>query len=100
MVKTLTALTAAGVIAATAVSIPNKAEAYPIWVIPAIVGGVVGGAALGAAAANADTYPDADYGPAYSPRGEVYVQPRVAATTCHIVRERTANGWRRVEVCD
>jgi hypothetical protein len=94
MLKSVTALTAASVIAATAVSIPNKAEAYPIWVIPAIVGGVVGGAAFGAAAANADSYP------VDRPRGEVYVQPRVATTTCHIVRERTANGWRRVEVCD
>jgi hypothetical protein len=29
------------------------------------------------------------------------VQPRAAAVSnCHIVRERTANGWRRVEVCE
>jgi hypothetical protein len=96
MVKTLTALTAAGAIAAAAmVSVPTKAEAYPAWVIPAIVGGVVGGVVLGSAAANANYA----YGPRYAPRGTVYVQPRTTAS-CHIVRERTASGWRRVEVCN
>ncbi len=94
MVRTITALTAAGAIAAaTLVSVPNKAEAYPVWVIPAIAAGVVGGVAVGAAAANAQPY-------AYSPRGAVYVQPRAAAS-CQIVRERTASGAiRRIQVCE
>jgi hypothetical protein len=97
MVKTLTALTAAGAVAAAAmVSVPDKAEAFPVWVVPAIVGGVVGGVVLGSAVAANANY---SYGPGYAPRGTVYVQPRSAAS-CHIVRERTANGWRRVEVCN
>jgi hypothetical protein len=90
MVKTIAALTAAGVIAATTLTVPNKAEAYPVWVIPAIIAGAVGGVAVGAGAANANY--------AYAPQGTVTVQPRGAAN-CHLVRERTANGWRRVEVC-
>jgi hypothetical protein len=103
MVKTLTALTAAGVIATAAVvTVPNKAEAYPAWVIPAIVVGAVGGVALGAAAtAHADSYAYSP-GPVYAPAGAVYVQPRAAraAASCQIVRERTASGAiRRVQVC-
>lgn len=91
MVKTLTALTAAGAIALATISVPNKAEAHPAWLIPALVVGGVGVLAVGAIAqANANAY--------YGPGGTVYVQPRAQAS-CHIVRERTARGWRRVEVC-
>ncbi len=90
MVKTIAALTVAGVIAATTLTVPNKAEAYPVWVIPAIAAGVFGGVIVGAAA-NADTYPS-------DRRGTVTVQPRLAEN-CHMVRERTAEGWRRIEVC-
>lgn len=93
MIKTLTALTAAGAIAVAAVAVPSKAEANPAWLVPVIVAGGIGVVALGAAAnANANA--------AYGPSGSVYVQPRAQAT-CHIVRERTAGGgWRRVEVCN
>lgn len=101
MVKTLTALTAAGVIATAAVvTVPNKAEAYPAWLIPTIVVAGVGGLAIGAAAtAHADTYA---YRPAYAPTGAVYVQPRTrAAARCQIVRERTPSGAiRRVQICE
>lgn len=91
MVKTLTALTAAGAIALATISVPNKAEAHPAWLVPAIVIGGVGVIAFAAVAqANAN---------AYGPGGTVYVQPRAQAS-CQIVRERTARGWRRVEVCN
>ena len=90
MVKTLTALTAAGLIAAAAVSVPNKAEANPALLIPALIVGGVAVVAVGTTA-NANAY--------YAPAGTVYVQPRAQAT-CHIVRERIPGGYRRVEVCD
>ena len=92
MVKTFAALTAAGAIALATISVPNKAEAHPAWLIPALVIGGVGVlAATAVAQANAN---------AYGPGGAVYVQPR-AQTACHIVRERTkSGGWRRVEVCN
>jgi hypothetical protein len=71
---------------------PTKAEANPAWVIPAIIiGGVVVAASVASAHAYAPGY--------YAPGGSVYVQPRRVASRCHIVRERTARGWRRVEVC-
>lgn len=94
MRKALTTLAAAGALAAATVSVPTQANAFAQWVIPAIIVAGVGGAVVGSAvAANAGA-------PAYAPAGSVYVQPRVAST-CHIVRERTASGgFRRIEVCD
>jgi hypothetical protein len=92
MVKSITALAAAGAIVLATVSIPSKAEANPAWLIPALI---VGGVVVVASAATANAY----YAPGYyAPAGAVYVQPRVAAR-CHIVRERTARGSRRVQVC-
>ena len=92
MRRAITTLAAAGALAAATVAVPTQANALAEWVIPAIVVAGIGGAVIGATAANANNY-------AYAPRGNVYVQPR-AATTCQIVRERTANGgWRRVQVC-
>jgi hypothetical protein len=93
MWKTATALTAAGLVAVATVSVPNKAEATPAWVLPVAIVGGVAAVALGAAAtANANAY--------YHPAGTVYVQPRAQAT-CQIVRERTASGAiRRIEVCN
>ena len=91
MRKALTTIAAAGALAAATVSVPTQANAFAQWVIPAIVVAGVGGLAVGAVAANA--------APAYAPAGSVYVQPRAAAT-CHIVRERTANGYRRVQICE
>jgi hypothetical protein len=94
MWKTATALTAAGLVAVATVSVPNKAEATPAWVLPVAIVGGVAAVALGAAAtANANAY-------YYQPAGTVYVQPRAQAT-CQIVRERTASGAiRRIEVCN
>ena len=95
MVKTLTALTAAGVIATAAVvTVPTKAEAYPAWLIPTIVVAGVGGLAVGAMAT-------ANAAPVYAPSGTVVVQPRTrAAANCQIVRERTSSGAiRRVQIC-
>jgi hypothetical protein len=94
MRKALTSLAAAGALAAATVSVPTQANALAQWVVPVIIVAGVGGAIVGSVAANAAYAP-----PAYAPAGNVYVQPRVAAK-CHIVRERTASGWRRVEVCD
>src|SRR5262249_48623944 len=92
MRKVLSSLAAAGAIAAATVAVPSQANAFAPWVVPVIIAAGVGGLAVGATAANAN---------AYGPRGDVYVQPRAAAVSnCHIVRERTANGFRRIEVCD
>lgn len=92
MRRAITTLAAAGALAAATVAVPTQANALAEWVIPAIVVAGIGGAVIGVTAANANNY-------AYAPRGNVYVQPRAAAT-CQIVRERTANGgWRRVQVC-
>jgi len=92
MRKALTTLAAAGALTAATVSVPTQANAFAQWIIPAIVVAGVGGAIVGSTvAANAT--------PAYAPAGSVYVQPR-AASTCHIVRERTPNGYRRVQVCE
>jgi hypothetical protein len=102
MRKALTSIAAAGALAAATVSVPTQANALAQWVVPVIVVAGVGGAIVGSVAANAAYAP-----PAYAPAGNVYVQPRPTAyvqprvaAKCHIVRERTASGWRRVEVCD
>jgi hypothetical protein len=91
MVKTLTTGIAALALTAAAISAPTQAQANPAWLVPALIGGgvVVGATAL-AASSRAQ---------AYEPGGNIYVQPRGVAT-CHIIRERTSQGWRRVEVCD
>jgi hypothetical protein len=93
MIKTLTAGVAATALAAAAITAPTKAEAYPIWVIPAIIAAGVGGVAVGTVATTNRAY-------AYEPAGTVYARPSVEPSTCRIVRERTAAGTRRVEVCD
>jgi hypothetical protein len=99
MRKALTSIAAAGALAAATVAIPTQANAFAQWVIPAIVIAGVGGVVAGAAVAHADSYPDTT---GYAPAGAIYVQPRagVAAANCHIVRERTPSGWRRVQVCE
>ena len=94
MIKMLTTGIAAVSLAAATVSVPSTAQATPAWVVPAIIAGsvgvVVGGAVIASTRADA-----------YEPEraGNIYVQPRVAST-CRLVRERTASGWRRVEVCN
>ncbi len=93
MVKYLTAILAAAALAGATVSVPTKAEAYPVWVIPAIVAAGVGGLAVGTVATSAAAQQ-------YGAPGNIYVQPRAAAT-CRIVRERTpSGGWARVEICE
>lgn len=96
MKKTLiTAVSAAALGIGGAVAAATPANAFVWWVVPAIAGGVVGGAAIGSSVNNPPP-------PAYveaAPAGNVYVRPRTAAR-CHIMRERTPEGWRRVEVCD
>ena len=87
MSRAITALTMAGVIALATAAVPTRAEANPVWIVPAVI---IGGFVVAASAANARAY--------YAPEGTVYVRPRVA-TRCQIVRERTSAGWRRVKVC-
>jgi hypothetical protein len=93
MVKTFTAFIAAVALAAAAISVPSKVEAAtPVWVVPAIAAGL-GGLFVGSAiVASNRAY-------AVERTGNIYVQPRAEAT-CRIVRERTAAGWRRVEICE
>lgn len=83
MKKSLMAIAAAAALAAGTVTVPPQAEAHAWWWIPtAVVGGLVVG---GAIAHSAHAYP----------YGSVYVNP----ANCRWVRERTPDGWRRVEVC-
>jgi hypothetical protein len=91
MVKTLTTGIAAVALAAATISAPTKADANPVWLVPAIIA-AAGGLVVGGAIASNRAY-------AYEPAGNVYVEPRTPAR-CHMVRERTAAGMRRVEVCD
>lgn len=88
MKKALAAISAAAVIGTASFAAPTPASAHAWWVVPAIVGGALVGTAAVVSSANA-------YQPyAYSGAGGVYVQP-----SCRIVRERTPDGWRRVQVC-
>ncbi len=95
MKKTLVALSAAAALGAATLTVPTSANAYPVWVIPAIIAAGVGGVVVAGAASSA-AYAD----PYYGPRGTVYVQPTAPrATGCYTARERTSQGWRRVRVC-
>ena len=92
MKKTLIAFTAASALAVGTMAVPQKAEAYPWWVVPSIVGAaVVGGAVI---AGTHGAYAQQPYGP-YA-RGSVSVAPR----GCYL-QERPAlwGGFRYVEVC-
>ncbi len=91
MKKMLIATTALALVAGT-VAMPSKTDAHVWWLWPALIAGgsgvVVGGAAVAAA--------DSQYG-YYGPRGDIIVRP---TSTCHLVRERGADGyWHQVEVC-
>jgi hypothetical protein len=105
MRKTLVTLAAATALAAGTTMVPTSANAFAAWIIPAIISAGVGGLAVGSAAgANAQAYNDAHaeaYDEAYAEPapGNIYVRPYAAAPTCEIMRERTARGWRRVQVC-
>jgi hypothetical protein len=107
MMKTLTTLATAGMIAAAAVTAPAPAQADSNG--GAIAAGVVGGLAAGAIIGSAwRPYPA--YGYAYSPGyayapGPVYYGDAYAySRRCHIVRQRiwTDYGprWRQTRVCD
>lgn len=93
--KSLIAVATAGALAA-AITMPTKAEAYPAWVIPAIIAAGVGGIVIGGSALAAS--PDY-YGQAYR-GGSVHVRPSGAPSRCYIARERIRGGWQRVRVCD
>lgn len=93
----ITLLTAAGM-AAAAATVPTRADAYPVWVVPAIVAAGVGGLVVGGAVASQQAYADERYA---NTRGTVYVRPGGAAQNCTIVRERLADGrLRRVQICE
>ena len=97
MMKTLSALAAAGVIAAAAVTAPSPAQAGDEGAIAAgVVGGLAAGAIIGSAVAPR-------YGYAYAP-GPVYYGGPYAYSRCHLVRQKVWTNygprWRRVRVCD
>ena len=97
MMKTLTALATAGVIAAATVAVPEPAHAGNGGAIAAgVIGGLAAGAIIGSAFAPR-------YGYAYAP-GPVYYGGPYAYNRCHVVRQRiwTNYGprWRRVRVCN
>jgi hypothetical protein len=91
MMKILTALATAGVIAAAAIAAPAPAQAGNGG---AIAAGVVGGLAVGAIVSSA-------WAPRY---GYGYYGGPYGYSRCHVVRQRiyTDYGprWRRVRVCD
>lgn len=96
MMKTLTALAAAGTMALAAIAVPAPAQARNEG---AIAAGVVGGLAVGAliaSSANRNSY-------AYSP-GPTYYYDGPAYRHCYITRQQvwTYYGprWQRVRVCD
>jgi len=94
MNKTLIALTAASALAVGTMAVPQKAEAYPWWVVPSVVVGaaVVGGAVIaGSQGAHAQAY----YAPPHA-RGTVSVAPR----GCYLQSQPALfGGYRYVEVC-
>jgi hypothetical protein len=97
MMKTLTVLATAGVIAAAAVAAPSPAEAGHEGAIAAgVVGGLAAGAIIGSAVAPRHSY-------AYAP-GPVYYGGPYAYSRCHLVRQKVWTNygprWRRVRVCD
>lgn len=101
MLKKLTILTAAGVLAVAAIAAPAPASARNDGAIAAgVIGGLAAGAIIGSAASQNRYYAPNAYG--YAP-GPVYYGPGyVAGPECYR-RERVWNGhrWRthRVFVC-
>jgi hypothetical protein len=97
MKRTLIALTAAAALGAGTVTMPTSANAYPAWVIPAIVVAGVGGVIVGGAAIASSRQAQAYY----EPRGTVYVRPGGEPRSCFWARERLPNGGlRRIRVCN
>ncbi len=112
MRRTLMALAASSALVVTSVAMPTKAEAHVWWVIPVVAGGaLLTGAVANAAYANpyyGNPYyaPNPHYGagynyvPAPAPTRAYYGGGRVSVQpTCQIMRQRTADGWRRIRVC-
>ena len=94
MMKTLTALTTAGVIAVAAVAAPAPAEARNEGAIAAgVVGGLAAGAIIGSAVA-----------PRYYASEPAYYGGPYAYSRCYVVRQKVWTDfgprWRRVRVCD
>ncbi len=97
MKKALTALAAVAVLGAATVATPTPAAAF-FWVIPAIIG--AGAIGLGVGAATSPPPPPPPPRVAYY-SDEPVAQPRAPAPhICHIARERTPEGTKRVRVCD
>jgi hypothetical protein len=84
MKRTILALAAAATVALGTIATPRPASALAEWVIPVIIAAGVGGVVVGAAASSRSNV------------GEIYVSP----TNCRVVRERTPEGIRRVQVCN
>jgi hypothetical protein len=100
MKRVLTASAAALALVAGTAALPTSANAYPVWVIPAIIGAGFAGFATGAVAATTPPpppawgYPAPAYAPpppppAYAPR-----------TQCYVTQQWTWGGWQNVTVCN
>lgn len=105
MKKALMGLGAAALIATGSVAaVPQRAEAYPAWVIPAVIGAAFGGVIIGGIA----TQQAYAYGPGYGPgptyptrAGAIAVRPAAPGPGCTVVRQRMSDGTlRRVRVCN
>ena len=92
LIKTLTAIAAAGALSAAVLVTPAQARGGAV--AAGIIGGLAAGAIIGGAAANSGYGPGYYYGP-----GPVYYEPH-----CWWHRERFWDGWgwriRRVRVCN
>src|SRR5215813_9237724 len=100
MMKTLTALAAAGTIGLAAIAAPSTAEARWGWGGGAVAAGVIGGLAAGAiiGSAAAGPYYYGGYGPGYyGGYGPAYYGgygPGYAyAGGCYVTRQRIWDGW-------
>ncbi len=95
MRKILISSASALALLAGTVAVPSSANAYPVWVIPVIIGAAVGGVGLGAVA-TANAQQNGQPVPAAQPG----LEPRARVGFCHMARARVDGVWRRVEVCD
>jgi hypothetical protein len=99
MMKTISALAAAGMIAVGAIAVPAPAQARNN--AGAVAAGVIGGLAVGAIIGSAASRGAYDY---YPPPAPVYYGPYRYYHGCHWVRERVwinhRPRWHNVRVCE
>ena len=87
MKRTLTTLASAALLAVSVAAVPTRAEALPVWVVPAIIASGFVGVMTGAAIAHPRPFYAAPLG--YAP------------TRCHFVNTQRPDGsWHKVELCN